>query len=183
MLNDSQCQKLANYCRTKVISLLDATTAAVVEGGRRSELAIPHKGFYIGVIDADGNELTRSGFLRTCHDVQSSSEIASKQTADDLRISGTAISKVHSSTFYCTIVNDVTYIQNPMHWQEDSDGVYFMWGQSYRGLYLPYQIKRMGISKVEVLDRLCTWEAGVASNLWRLPEGLVWRLGCQSFSL
>lgn len=182
MLSDTQCNKLASYARTKIISLLDASTPAVSDSSIRAELNAAHKGFYIGVVDAEGEEIVRSGFLKGSQNVFDSVDMASQQAADSLRTAGVTISKVHTSTFFFTLVNDVTYMQDPMSWQEDSDGVYFMWGQSYRGLYLPYQIKQMSVSKVEVLDRLCAWEVGVASNLWRLPEGLVWRLSCQSFS-
>lgn len=182
MLNETQTRDLGSHCRTKVVSLLDPSVVTALDNSLRASLNMTHKGFYVGVVDAEGKELARAGFLRASPNIADSVDIVAAQMAEQLRAAGVSLSKVQTSTFFLTLVTDVTYIQDPTHWQEESDGIYFMWGQSYRGLYLPYQIKRMGASKVEVLDRLCTWEAGVASNLWRLPEGLVWRLTCQSFS-
>ncbi len=74
------------------------------------------------------------------------------------------VTKVNTGTFYYTIITDVTYLPNPMQWNENTDGIYFMWGQDYRALYLPYQITKMNLSKIEVMDRLCSWNAGVPAN-------------------
>jgi hypothetical protein len=182
MLSENQWNKISSYCRSKVVSLFDPAIIAVPDSKLRVETNMPHKGFYIGVVDPEGKELSRSGFLKESQNIFDSADIAVQQTFNDLKLTGITISNVQTSTFFFTLVTDVIYMPDPMQWQEDSDGVYFMWGQDYRGLYLPYQIKRLGVSKVEVMDRLCTWEAGVCSNLWRLPCGLVWRLPCHTRS-
>jgi hypothetical protein len=145
-----------------------------------ASLNIAHKGFYVGMVDAEGEEACRTGFLKESQNICDSADIVVTNLHNDLKTQGISPSKIHTSSFHFTLVTDVRYISDPLSWDEEKDGVYFMWGQDYRGLYLPYQIKRMGIPKVKVLDRLCTWEAGVASNLWRLPCGLIWKIACQS---
>lgn len=182
MLNDTQWNKLSNYCRSKLASLFDPATPFASEKGLRTELNSPHKGFYIGIVDASGEELVRSGFLRGSQNIHDSADIATQNAHEDLKSAGVSASKIQSGSFFFTLVTDVSYMQDPMRWSDEIDGVYFMWGQKYRSLYLPYQIKRMGVPKTEVLDRLCSLEAGVASNLWRLPEGLCFKIACQSYT-
>lgn len=179
MLSTEQWNKLSGYCREKVISELDPSVIAM-DRISRAELNIKHKGFYIGVIDPEDNELARSGFLKSSENIKDSAEISIKQTVENIRSLGIPISKLHTSSFFFTLVSDVVYLENPLSWNEESEGIYFQWGQDFKGFYLPYQIKRMGIDKVEILDRLCSWESGVASNLWRLPEGLCWSIKCSS---
>ncbi len=182
MLSAKQLENLSNHCRSKLTSLFDPAVPFAEQKNLHAELNFPHKGFYIGVVDAEGNDVCRSGFLKDAVNVCDSADAVVSNLHNDLKAKNIPVSQVHSSSFYFTVVTDVRYMSDPLSWNEETDGVYFMWGQDYRGLYLPYQIKRAGIPKVKILDRLCTWEAGVASNLWRLPEGLCWVLSCQSHS-
>jgi hypothetical protein len=180
MLNAKQWDGLANHARTKLVSLLDPAARFVPKGELHASLNVAHKGFYIGIVDAEGEEVARVGFLKDAQNVCDSADMVVTDLCSDLKAKSVPPSKIHTSSVYFTLITDVRYLPDPLAWDEENDGVYFMWGQDYRGLYLPYQIKRMGIPKIRVLDRLCSWEAGVASNLWRLPEGLVWRLACQT---
>lgn len=180
MLSAKQWDDLTNHCRSKLASLFDPAMPFAEQSDLHAALNMPHKGFYIGAVDAEGVDVCRAGFLKEAANVCDSADVVTNNLFNDLKARNIPASKVHTSSFHFTLVTDVRYMADPLSWDEDTDGVYFMWGQDYRGLYLPYQIKRAGIPKVKVLDRLCTWEAGVASNLWRLPEGLVWRLACQS---
>ena len=79
-----------------------------------------------------------------------------------------------------TFVHDVIYLQNPLDWDEDKNGIYFQWGQKYKGFYLPNQIKKINSEnkKIKVLDKLVCHEVGLISNLWRMPEGLVYKIVC-----
>lgn len=183
MLSNTQWTSLANYVRTKTVSLFDPGSIFSEEAGLDSLLRYAHKGFYVGVATPEGQDLVREGFLQDgLTSLKQSSDIVVKNLVSAFKGKDANTSTISTSTFHFTVITDVQYIADPMDWKEDSDGVYFMWGQNYKGLYLPYQIKKMGASKVEVLDKLCSWEAGLVSNLWRLPEGLVWRLSCQTYT-
>ena len=86
-----------------------------------------------------------------------------------------------TAVFNFVIVWDVVFLKNSLGWDENEDGVHFQWGDEYKGLYLPYEIKQMKVPKTEVLNRLCSWETHVISNLWRLPEGRISRVVVDSF--
>lgn len=179
-LNDKQWGKVANYVRSSVVSQFDPGSM-FTQDVDVSALSHPHQGFYISVESSSGEHLAREGFLKeNLKSIKESLDIVSRNVYSALSAKGVGLSDVQTSTFYFTLVLNHYYISDPLSWDENADGVYFMWGQDYRALYLPYQIKKMNVSKVEILDRLCCHEAGVVSNLWRLPEGLVWRLVCQT---
>jgi len=182
MLSNKQWGTLANYCRSRLASLLDPGMPFAEQGDLHASMNILHKGFYIGAIDPEGDEICRTGFLKESQNVCDSADMVVANFHRELKAKGVSPSKVHTSSFHFTLITDVRYISDPLAWDEEKDGVYFMWGQDYRGLYLPYQIKRMGIPKVKVLDRLCTWECGVCSNLWRLSGSMCYRISCSSYS-
>lgn len=181
MLAIENIQKLSSYFRTKLISLYDP---AVVfsQPDITDEMTDNHCGFYVGVVLADGKE-TRAGFLKeNLINVKESADITVQNLFAELRSKSVTIEQVKSATFYFSIVQRCIYISDPLAWNEKEDGVYFMWGDRYRGMYLPYQIKLMNRSKIEILDRLCTWECQLPSSCWRLPEGMVWRMFCQNYT-
>jgi len=183
MLTGNQWSSLVNHARSKIDHYYDPASIFAEQQDLRLQLEIKHKGVYIGFDDSRGNPILREGFLKDgLLNILQTTEQVVDNVYSMLRKESIPISKVHTGTFHFTIVTDVTYLPNPTAWNENRDGVYFMWGQDYRALYLPYQIRKMNLSKIEILDRLCSWEAGVAANLWRLPEGLVWKLTCHSHS-
>lgn len=181
-MNAQQQSKLAQYCKSKVVSAFDPSFQVVLDD-ETSAFSMPHKGFYIGFSDSSGTEICRDGFLKdNLLSVFDSANTAIIALISSLKSKNVVLEKIHSGTFYYTLVTDCIYFPDPLGWDENADGVYFMWGQNYRGLYLPHQIKKMNISKIDIMDRLCAFESHMASSLWRLPEGMVWALKCMSFS-
>lgn len=181
MLTHSQLNQLASYTRSRVVSMFDPAQMFAESDSLRKELESAHRGFFVGVVDHNGNELCRSGFLKEDQkNIRDSAEMVVKGLFSELQSQNVTVDIVRKATFHFTIVNECIYMPDPTVWNENSDGIYFMWGQRYKAMYLPYQIRRLNMSKIDIMDRLCMWEAGVASNLWRLPCGLMWRLVCQS---
>lgn len=181
-LNDKQWRKVADYVRSSIGSQFDPGFMLKPDIEVTS-LVHPHQGFYIGVETPSGEHIAREGFLKeNLKNIKESLDIVSRNVYSALVSKGFSLSDVQTSTFYFTLVLSNYYISDPLNWDENADGIYFMWGQDYRALYLPYQIKKMNVSKVEILDRLCCHEAGVISNLWRVPEGLCFRIVAQSYT-
>lgn len=180
MLNRDQLNQLASYIRSSLIAKFDPAAIFAEPEGQLS-LQSPHKGFYVGIVDSSDNEMVRSGFLQEdLTNVKDSANIVIQNLYEELKQKNAGAAELKTATFHFCIISECAYMSDPLAWNENADGIYFMWGQKYKGLYLPYQIRRMNIAKIDLMDRLCSWEAGVASNLWRLQEGLCWRLACQS---
>jgi len=183
MLTPKQWDSLTNHVRSKLDHYYDPSVIFAEAKDLRPQLELRHKGFYVGFDDSRGKPILREGFLKDdMPNVLQSADQVLDNVYSTMRNQSIPVSKVHTGTFHFTVITESTYMPNPTAWNENRDGVYFMWGQDYRALYLPYQIKGMNLNKIEVLDRLCSWEAGVAANLWRLPEGLVFELTCHSHS-
>ncbi len=181
MLNKKQWDTLANHVRSKLTSLFDPGSMFAEDTTLEKDSGLPHRGFYVGVIDSSGNEIMREGFLKEdCQNVKNSADLVVSNMFSKLQEGNIAVEKIKTSSFKFSIVLDCIYLLDPTSWDENKDGVYFMWGQEYKALYLPYQIQKMAVPKIEIMDRLCCWEAGLASNLWRTPEGLVFRLICDT---
>ena len=124
-----------------------------------------------------------SGFLaEDLTDVIGSADDAVKNTADKIKNEKISVSKVKTAIFHLNIITDVIYLNDPTQWDENKDGVFFQWGGDFSGFYLNYQIQRMSVPKIDILDRLCSFECGIFSSAWKLPEGLIFRLVSQSFS-
>ncbi|KKL05565.1 hypothetical protein LCGC14_2604730, partial [marine sediment metagenome] len=102
-----------------------------------------------------------------------------KNVADKIKSEKISPSKIKTSVFHLNIITDVIYLHDPLQW-ENKDGMYFQWSD-FRSFYLPYEIAKMSIPKIEILDKLAA-SSGLASSLWKKPEGLVYRLVTQAFS-
>lgn len=183
-LDDDKLSRLAAYCKSRLVSTYDSATFVPIDDNLIADLTSPHKGFYIGVSDSAGQEVAREGFLKEgLGSVFETANIVGNNLSATLKSKNVTLDKIQTGTLYFTIVLDCVFIADPLAWDENSDGVYFMWGQNHRGLYLPYQIKKMNIPKIEIMDRLCSHEVGVVSSLWKLSESLVWVIKGQSFSI
>lgn len=182
-MDQSSWKILAEYIKQKIIHFLDPESPNLLVL-KSDDFMIAHKGFYIGILDASEKELTREGFLKDGQtSLLESVELALQKTFEACKAKKISKEKIHTSSFHLTIVTDCVYLPDPVLWNEKQDGVYFMWGQNYSGFYLPYQIIRKNINKIEVLDQLCSWECKLPSNLWKMPEGLIFKLVCHSFQL
>jgi hypothetical protein len=176
-------QKIAEYTRSRLIGKMDPTYLFAEQSGVRPESQINHKGFYVGIVDSKENDLIREGFLKDNQtNVLDSIDIIVKNIYNQLKAKGITKPTIETSKFYYSLITECLYIKNPLQWDENSDGVCFQWGQKYKGLYLPYQIKKMPYTKIEIMHRLCSFECGVVSNLWQLETGLVFRLICNSYA-
>ncbi len=187
MLMPDQWGKMGIWAKDKMASYFDPT-AIVKEDASLNEIKSDHKGFYIGLVDSSGTDIAREGFLKettdgALTDILDSAKNVLHSLFDSLKNKNIVKEKVFTSTFHLIEVQDCVYLPGKTTWDENKDGIFFMWGQDHRGLYLPYQIQTMNMGKTQILDRVCAWEAGVASSLWRNPEGLVWKLVCNSHSL
>lgn len=175
--------RVARYARNKLAGMFDPSHMFAEESDLREQMEIEHKGFYAGVVDSSENELIREGFLKDGQtNVLASLDVVLTNIHSALKVQGVTRPTIETSTLYFSLVKECLYIKNPLQWDESVDGICFQWGQRYKSLYLPYQINRSSSTKFEIMDRLCSWEAGVPSNLWRMPEGLCWRLICDSYS-
>ena len=180
-MNNILWEKISSYARTKLDSFFDATVMVVIDPEIES-MFYDHKGFYIGVVDSSNNCILREGFLQDRQaNIKNSIDNVVSNLFSTCKQNNITREKLQTSTFYFYIVTDCIYLKDPLKWDENVDGIYFMWGQKFRGLYLPYQIKQLGLSKIDALDRLLSVEIGVISTLWRMPEGLVFKISCLSY--
>lgn len=181
MLTPIQWGGIANHVRSKLDYFYDPSAGFTEDQELREQLNFKHKGVYLGF--DDGTNSFREGFLtEESPNVLESFDRLTDRMYTIMKNASIPPTKVHTGTISYTIITDVTYLPNPIQWNDNRDGIYFMWGQDYRALYLPYQIQKMNMNQIEVMDRLCSLEAGVCANLWRLPCGLVFRLTCFSHS-
>lgn len=178
-----QLNAVLNYSRSKIHHIYDPSHLFSEQDGLRGECTTHHKGLYLGVVDSMGKQQFREGFMvPEASNVMDSADIVVKNLFEKMQSSGYTLPKFLSSQIYLTVIYKCDYIADPMSWDADKDGVVFQWGQRYRALYLPYEIKQMNLPKTSILDRLCCWGAGTASNLWMTDSGLVFKLTCDSIS-
>lgn len=177
-----QWPDINQYMRESVLSLFGPhIVPAKIEANEAFKVS--HHGIYLGVVNRSGNPVARLGFMDNVYDdILPNLTKLRDELIDFVKTNNwTAHDFVTSSLHYC-IVMSVVFMENPLTWNEQADGIYFQWGESYRGFYLPYEIQRMSITKTEIMNHLCSLEAHVPSNLWRLPEGLCFKLICDSYS-
>jgi len=183
MMDRSTWPELANHFRTALAAKFDPTVLVPSNISLKTVTKELHKGLYIGVMDNNDQEVACEGFLEEkLQNVADSVARVLDPIHESLKRSGMNKNSAQTAAFHFTVVHDVVYIKDPREWNENTDGLFFQWGQEYKGIMLPYQIRKLNVPKTEVLDRLCSLKAGVASSLWRLPEGLVFRLISDSYS-
>jgi len=103
------------------------------------ELQMAHKGFYIGLANAAGQPVVRTGFLK--EDSGSLLDSANRVIeACYTELKANNVSSVDTLTFHFTVVLDVLPINHGLMWDENVDGVYFSWNDIFNGFLLPYQI-------------------------------------------
>lgn len=176
-------KKLAIYVKSVLFSKRDPSTL-VPELTKLDleDLHRKHRGFYIGLQDSSQKDTALVGFMDEGLDNLGDSVKKVVDALDsEINAKQISISSMQTSVFYFTIINNIEFINNGLAWNENEDGIYFNWGDKYKGMYLPYQIKNMNIKKTEIMNRLVSYEAKIPSNLWRLPEGMTWKLVCDSF--
>jgi len=183
-LPDYLWEQLEEHIRKGTLDLLDDNLSED-NVSLHNDLDIKHKGFYVGIIKEpysffmDDGINTRVGFLdENSKNILDSADICIGELYKKLK-DGVLDKKVfEQSRMFLTVVHDVVYTKNPLEWNENNDGVFGQYGE-YRGLYLPYEIARMG-TKIEILDHLFCSEMGIPS-LWKIPEGLIFKLICSSY--
>ena len=179
MASTETMNELYTYCKARLAQKFDPSLPVSINIPSFDE---SHKGLYLGLLSSSNKDLASSGFLQ---DNQSNVNLSLDRVIEsffaELRGKGISYNQIETGTLFLYLVKEVEYLPRPTEWDENKDGVYFMWGQEFRGLYLPYQIKQLACSKMEVLDRLLSWNIGIISNLWKLPEGLCFALKMESY--
>lgn len=176
--------RLAILLKTRLLSKYDPGALTPDDGDISSKLEFQHRGFYISVYDSKKDKIARTGFLREgCTNVLHSAMQALDGLYSELEAKGVSSKKLPSSSYNFVVVWDLIFIGNPLTWDENLDGIYLNWGDRYKGMYLPCEIKQMSVTKPETLNRLCSWEMGIPSNLWRLPECMCRKILCDSYSI
>jgi len=175
---------LATLLKSQLLSKFDPATLVPPSSDLREKLNVSHKGFYVIVFDSSKSQLVRVGFLEDGQaNLADSAAKVVEALYTELQAKGIPYRSLLSGSFNLVAVWDVVFINNGLAWSENEDGIYFAWGDRYKGMYLPVEIEQMSVTKHEIMNRLCSYEAGVPSNLWRLPEGMVHRLLCDSYIL
>lgn len=172
-------KKILIYIRDYLKQLFDSNS--VIDNSFWSNIDFPHKGVYIsGLFEKQNHKI---GFMNeTTGKLQESFDLALNMMYDYMNSNKLNSTNLKLFKFNVTIIYDVVYIQDPMKWDDKKDGIYFQWGQKYKAFYLPYEIYTMNMDKVQILNYLCSTSAKVPANLWRMPEGLVFKIICESFS-
>lgn len=173
--------KIGNAVKNQLLAKYEPTS---LPSFPKDRLLLDHKGFYVGLKNSANEELIRVGFMKESPtDILDSAFRVTQGLFNELQSQNIPLKFIRTSSFYCTLIWDVVFINNGLSWNENEDGIYFNWGDKYSGFYLPYQIQSMTATKVDIMNRLCSLEAKIPSNLWRLPEGLVHKLICDSYVL
>ncbi len=176
-------QEVISYTRQQFLAKYDPTAIVADGGNLSSKLDIPHKGFYLTVDNSSNEEIVQIGFLQEdLTNVFDSLNKTIEAVYTELKSKSIAINAIQTGTIHLTTVLDVQFIENGLDWDVNENGIYFNWGDRYKGLYLPCQIKKMAVRKHEIMNRLCSYQCSIASNLWRLPEGVCHRLICDNSS-
>lgn len=183
-LSQQNWSLLADISKNQLLAKFDPATLVAPDADLRSKLEVSHKGFYLTVFDSSKEQIIRVGFLEDkLSNVMDSACKVVEAAYTELKAKNVPLQKLLTSSFNFTAIWDVVFINNGIAWNENEDGVCFSWGDRYKGMYLPIEIQQMIVPKTEIMNRLCSYSCGVPSNLWRLPESLVHRLICDSYSI
>lgn len=183
-ITDNVWTRLAHLLKARLLAEYDPGILIPDALDLPSKLAIQHQGCYISVYGSQKDKIARVGFLRQgCQNVLESAMQVLEALHTELEAKGIPHKKLPSSSYNFVVVWDLVFIENSLAWDANTDGIYLNWGDKYKGMYLPYEIKPMSVTKAEVLNRLCSFKLGLPSNLWRLPEMLSYRLLVDSYSI
>lgn len=176
--------RFANSIKARLLSMYDPAVLVPPVEDLIPKLRVQHCGFYITMYDTKQEKAAREGFLKKeAEDIIQSANSVAQALYTKLQAEGVSSKSLSISSFNFVVVWDLIFVKNALSWNENSEGVYFCWGDRYKGLYLPHEITRMSATKVEILNRLCSWECHVPSNLWRLPCGQIWKIVCDSYTI
>lgn len=127
----------------------------------------PHKGVFI--VWLNGRDVV-------CEDGELQSE-SKNLTQTVINICKNKKSTVDvNNTLLLYIVKDVILLKNKLDWELNKDGIYFQWGDRFKGMFLPHEMAKYPGDKIRMLDRLCSHKLEIPSSLWRYPEGIVFSL-------
>lgn len=179
-MTNEQWQKVSDYTRESLLRIADPSlpqTSVFPEA-----LSVKHRGFFLGLISPKGDDIAREGFLfDDTNDLRGSVDRAIIAFAAALESQKIAMNAIQAGTLQLCLICEIVFIKEPLNWDDSKDGVYFSWGDRYKGLYLPYQIRRSDSTKIEIMEKLCSYQAHVPSNLWQYPCGMVYKLVAESY--
>ena len=181
-LPETVWRKLGQYAKHRILAKYDPSVLVPPIDPDLPDLRTNHKGFYVGINDSSNAKVVRVGFLEEDNlNVLNSLDRVLEAVYAELSAKGVSSKVIQTSAFYLTLVLDVIFTNNGLGWDENEDGIYLSWGDRYKGLYLPYEVKQMSVKKTEIMNRLCSWETKIMSNAWRYPECMCSRLVADSF--
>lgn len=174
MIDKNLWTKITGHIRQSVWALFN-NQGTIKSEELKSVLQLNHVGFFISLESSTNSRPDRIGFLRKGqNDAYESMVNTIKQLYGFLCQNGKTENQFAISRLWTTIIYDVVPIRNPLEWEPGVDGVYLQFGDKYRGFYLPYETENL--KRQDVLDRLATWELNIPSDVWKLPEGIVFRI-------
>jgi hypothetical protein len=140
----------------------------------------PIAGCFLCICDPSGRCLKRYGHLgsKDSYDETVIGDIVAQASGDlphdAIRFGGVS--------FHLVVIRHLEPLkEDPLNWEPGKDGVCFQWGQDHMAYYLPLETNDAGMTKQDTMHRLCCMGAGLPSNFWRKPEGLVWRMECETY--
>jgi len=174
---------LASLFKSQLLAKFDPATLVPPESDLSKKLNMLHKGFYAIAFDSSNNKLARVGFLEDgqANLVSSASKVV-EALYTELQAKSIPHQKLLTGSFNLVAIWDLVFINNGLAWAENEDGIYFSWGDLYKGMYLPIEVQQMTVTKNEIMNRLAS-QSGIPSNCWRLPEGMCSRIICDSYSI
>lgn len=164
-MNNTQWQKLQLDVKKYLISGEDFPPIEIFQ---------EHKGAFLAFVDEKGNVAYEESCFNNEKDVISTLKVL----CNKLKEKNIPHETIKKHTLHLCLLKDSIYLKNKMDWEIGKDGLCFLWGDKLRGYYMPYETVRMNLDKIRILDKLCSHKCNTIS-LWRLPEGLVFRLNVE----
>ncbi len=177
-------EPLSKILKDKLLAKYDPAVLVTPEKDLHSRMTVGHKGFYVTIFDSSKAKLIQVGFMEGDQtNVLDSGNRVVEAVYTEMQAQVISHRKLLTATFAYTCIWDVVQAKTGLAWDENNDGVHLAWGDRYKAMYLPIEIQQMSIPKTEIMNRLTTWGAKLPSNCWRLPEMIVHRLLCDSYTL
>jgi len=129
---------LSNYVKSRLLSFRGGDESVLVSDSNLvSDLKYPHVGFYIAIHDVMEDEIASDGFMKhSLNDIIDSAETVISRLSSQLAEKNVSKNKMETGNFHLTLVTSCTYIKNPLHWNEDGDGIFLGKSTNRRDSYI-----------------------------------------------
>ncbi len=126
MVSNHIWDRLSAYAKAKLLSLYEPDSIVHEDQNLRTDTDINHVGFYIGLEDSSGDQIAREGFMKEpLHNATDTVDIVIKNMFSILQNKNYNKSKIQTSTFHYVLINEASYIPDPLQWDENKDGIFF----------------------------------------------------------